>query len=821
MARRSIDKIRLTAILAALLILLTGTVAAQGGPPSQTSSGDKERAVSPPSLADFMPWATGLSDRLSVLKKNMQTLVDLSATGAQLQGLSKAVDGVSARLVKLKASVGYGFDQVAEVRSALGLQSNALAKVLDPLAAAIARMGAWEKEWSDENVRAREFRSSPPSGVAVSTIRPVLDQAQKTIDSALTLIAQRLKPLLEAQRQAGEIQAKISSMSTDVDGLIQTVRGGVFRKSDPSMFTGEYYDQFGPELWRELRRGIDLVSWPGQDFVARHGWPVFLQLVLAVVLALSIHRHRPFLERSERWRFLAGRPIATGLFVAVMTISPFQERPPALWLFLLWVVGGTALGRLAGALIVRPWRRRLLYALIFILIINQSFHMIALPRPLRGLYMFALALIGFVFFLWRARANARRGDSPFYTWVLRAGGLVLLMVVGAEASGYGALATRLFEASLKSVFVVLVAWMLMLLGRGGLEWGLYSSPLRNIPAWRRAADVIAGKAAFLLNIVIGGFFGVVVLCLWGAYGNPFEAIRDIMSLGITVATTRITIGLVLTAGALLYGSVLASWIVQAALAEGLLSQRQLEPGVRISIARLVHYAFVLIGFLLALATLGVSLREVTILAGALGVGIGFGLQTAVNNFVCGLILLFERPIKVGDYIQLGEQWGKIKHIGLRATIVQTFDNSEIVVPNNDLVANQVTNWTLSDRMSRINLPVGVAYGSDVSLVMETLRACAEENPLVLRSPSPQVQFTGFGESSLDFRLLAWVADVDSRLHAQTQILQEVDRRFRELKIEIPFPQRDVHIRSAADPTPPPSIGPAPSSADLAPRKEPG
>jgi small-conductance mechanosensitive channel len=292
-----------------------------------------------------------------------------------------------------------------------------------------------------------------------------------------------------------------------------------------------------------------------------------------------------------------------------------------------------------------------------------------------------------------------------------------------------------------------------------------------------------------------------------------------MSLGITVAATRITIGLVLTAGALLYGSLLASWIVQAALAEGLLSQRQLAPGVSSSIARLIHYAFVLIGFLLAVAALGVQLREITILAGALGIGIGFGLQAVVNNFVCGLILLFERPVKVGDYIQLGEQWGKIKNIGLRSTIVQTFDNSEIVVPNNDLVINQVTNWTLSDRMSRITIPVRVAHGSDVSLVMETIRACAEGNPLVMKNPAPDVSFIGFGESALDFRLLAWVADVDNRGHTQTEILREIDRRFRELKIEIPLPQREVRIRSAANSASPPVTRPGPFASGFVPRKE--
>jgi len=225
------------------------------------------------------------------------------------------------------------------------------------------------------------------------------------------------------------------------------------------------------------------------------------------------------------------------------------------------------------------------------------------------------------------------------------------------------------------------------------------------------------------------------------------------------------------------------------------------------------------GFLLALVMLGFEFRELAIIAGALGVGIGFGLQAIVNNFVCGLILLFERPIKVGDYIQLGEQWGEIKKIGLRSTIVRTFDNSEIVVPTSDLVSNQVTNWTLSDRKSRITIPVGVAYGSDVTLVMRTLLESVKDNPLVLKIPDPQVVFSGFGESSLDFRLMVWITDVDSRLRAQTEILQEIDRRFRELGIESPFPQRDLHLRTVAESASQAPMGSPPSHPGAAAPKE--
>jgi len=180
---------------------------------------------------------------------------------------------------------------------------------------------------------------------------------------------------------------------------------------------------------------------------------------------------------------------------------------------------------------------------------------------------------------------------------------------------------------------------------------------------------------------------------------------------------------------------------------------------------------------------------------ALGVGIGFGLQSVVNNFVSGLILLFERPVRVGDNIELGGNWSEIKKIGLRSTTVQTFNQADMIIPNADLVTNQVTNWTLSNRRVRLIIPVGVAYGSDVPLVIETLMACADANAMVAKTPAPQVLFLRFGESTLDFELRVWISDVDKRLTTQSELHQEIDRRFREAKIEIAFPQRDLHLRS--------------------------
>ena len=192
---------------------------------------------------------------------------------------------------------------------------------------------------------------------------------------------------------------------------------------------------------------------------------------------------------------------------------------------------------------------------------------------------------------------------------------------------------------------------------------------------------------------------------------------------------------------------------------------------------------------------GLDLQKFTIIAGALSVGIGFGLQNIVNNFVSGLILLFERPVKVGDTINIDDQWGTITRIGMRSTVFETLDRSEIIVPNSDLISQKVTNWTFTTNISRIVLTVGVAYGSPLDKVLEILMRVAQEHPEILKDPESSAIFTGFGESSIDFELRVWISDINKRLKVKSELGQAVDRYFREEGITIPFPQRDLHLRS--------------------------
>jgi small-conductance mechanosensitive channel len=246
---------------------------------------------------------------------------------------------------------------------------------------------------------------------------------------------------------------------------------------------------------------------------------------------------------------------------------------------------------------------------------------------------------------------------------------------------------------------------------------------------------------------------------------------------------------------IIYGAFLISRAVQSIMLQEIMPRYKIDKGVQLSIARLVHYTIIIVGCIVLLQVMGVSLTKLTILGGALGVGIGFGLQTIVNNFASGLILLFERPIKVGDTIEIGTEMGEVKHLGLRSTIIKTFDNAEIVVPNSDLIAGQVTNWTLAERKARIKLPIGVAYGSDIAKVLEILLNVAAEHPMTLTTPAPRALFRSFGASSLDFELRVWVADFSDRRLVESELNQELNNELAIAGIEIPFPQSDLHIRT--------------------------
>lgn len=241
--------------------------------------------------------------------------------------------------------------------------------------------------------------------------------------------------------------------------------------------------------------------------------------------------------------------------------------------------------------------------------------------------------------------------------------------------------------------------------------------------------------------------------------------------------------------------VVSRWI-RGWITNRLLSRSRLDQGMRHAIGTIFRYLVLALGLLIILQNAGIDLTTFNVLAGAVGIGVGFGLQNVANNFISGLIILFERPIKVGDRIEVGDVNGLVTAINTRSTTVVTNDNIAIIIPNGKIIMENVINWSYTDDKVRVRIPVGVSYSSNVELVTRVLTDAAGANPDVLSDPEPQVRFLAFGDSSLDFELLVWTrSHIHRPLDLSSALYYDIFRRFRAEGVEIPFPQRDVHLRT--------------------------
>ncbi len=265
-----------------------------------------------------------------------------------------------------------------------------------------------------------------------------------------------------------------------------------------------------------------------------------------------------------------------------------------------------------------------------------------------------------------------------------------------------------------------------------------------------------------------------------------------------IGASAVTPGALLTGLALLLATFLAASSAQRGVLR-LLVRRDLSRGAQAAAGKIVRYTVGVVGVAVAVSSLGIDLTALLAASSILLVGLGFGLQNFAQNFVSGLILLVEQPIREGDVVRVGDTLGVVTDIGLRATRVVTRDQVTIIVPNSELVSTQVVNHSRPTSHLRISVQVGVAYGSDTDLVRRALLGSAEAHPRVLREPAPEVRFLDFGESSLDFSLLVWISDPRDDLRIASDLRFAVDAAFRRAGIAIPFPQRDLHLVSGLDP----------------------
>lgn len=264
----------------------------------------------------------------------------------------------------------------------------------------------------------------------------------------------------------------------------------------------------------------------------------------------------------------------------------------------------------------------------------------------------------------------------------------------------------------------------------------------------------------------------------------------------SINQTPISISSLFFFALILFAFVLASRILKNKLLNKILTKFNIEEGLQFTLLRLTQYITIFIGLVVAFQFIGIDLSGLAVILGFLSVGIGFGLQNITSNFIAGLILLFERPIKVGDRVTVGNTEGDVENITIRSTTIKSLNNISIIVPNSDFITATVTNWSYEDTKIRVDLDVGVSYDSDLDLVIKALMEIADENPEVLQNPRAEVHLKEFGDSSWNMRLRIWIADPKRHYYVRSAINMAIVRKFRQYNIEIPFPQRDLHVRSS-------------------------
>lgn len=373
---------------------------------------------------------------------------------------------------------------------------------------------------------------------------------------------------------------------------------------------------------------------------------------------------------------------------------------------------------------------------------------------------------------------------------------IVLIALVLELSGYGLLALYWLTSWGRTAVVVLWSMLLFFVL---LEW----NPI--VEKYQDAPDGTTGVPKKSIRWVIVQFLmlvwfanGIILLIFaWGGKQSFLLKVFGFLRHSYQVGNMNFSLmGLVVAILILLLTQFVAR-VWQQVFRQNILNQSGMEEGLQDSITTISVYVVWAVGILIALNAFGFNATSLTVVLGALGIGLGFGLQAIFNNFVSGIILLFERPIQVGDDIEVGGRWATVRKINVRATVVQTYDNASLIIPNSDLISSQVTNWSFKDKRLRRNVEVGVAYGSDVELVRDTLMEVAEKTPRILKLPKPDVIFKEFGDSALIFVLRIW-SRVEYFYSVESDVRYEITRLFREKNIEIAFPQRDLHLRSGFD-----------------------
>ncbi len=723
----------------------------------------------------------------------------LDSTAASIERLRSELDpqrllDASARQIeRLRQAVARDDALLASAQSALEKRSDLLATMTRDIQ---DRLVSWQLTAA---AAARE--QAPP---------PVLRRVAQTVD-ALRLEESRLRAqrdrLLEVQGRASDLRAELGRVAALVDEAETTLERQLFEVESAPLWRAVAQRGRPGALRGEVRQALRETGRDAASFAAEEEGRLWIHLavVLTLAVALTVLR-RPVAALAAGDAALAGavrmlsRPWSAALLLSLPLMGGFSPPLPPTLRDLLFLALLAPLLRLLPGLVPDAFRRPL-FALAALFAVDKLAS-IAPPRTLLARLAVLAVSAGAIAALLKGLRRggwARALPDGFWGAATRSAsatalGLLAVSVV-SNVVGNATLAERLTHATLASAIFAAGLVGVQAVVEGAWAGVLHLPVLQARPLVARHRPLLVRRVASLLRIAFLALWATRTAVEFGVADAAGDLLASVLELRLKIGGLDVSLGNVAAFAVTLALAVAVSRAVRFVLDEGVFTEVALPRGISAAVSTTVQYALIVLGFSWAVLASGMEMSRFSVLVGALGVGIGFGLQNVVNNFVSGLILLYERPVQVRDVVEVGGVIGEVTRIGVRSSTVRTFAGAEVIVPNATLISADVTNWTLSDRRRRVEIAVGVAYGAPPQRVIELLLATVRGRAGVLGDPAPVALLLRFGESAVEFSLRFWTADFDTWQVLASDVMIDVHASLARAGIAIPFPQRDLHVRS--------------------------
>jgi len=797
-------------VLVALGFTVCGHAAA---PQAQAPAASPPPQAAPPS-SDAIP-VTEIAAQAAATTELLRELASRFAPSVEVEAIQRALPEAR-KLIELEseatADLLRGQPSLAaiakqqELWKARQLQTDrwlsALTRRTTDLQAEMGRLTDLQARWRRAQAAAQAAKAPAPVLQQVADLVAGLAAAQAQLQAELTIA-------LDLQSRVAQEAARCSAVLAQIVRAQGQAMGGLFVRDSLPIWNAEGWAE-GHAVVRGRARDALASRWDALVQYARdpfQGWPLHVgSFLLLAGLFCAARRRAPAWTAAGQPLSSAtaalGHPYSAALIVPLVLASGFTSAvPPTLRQFfeICALVPAIRLARPMLDRRVAPW----LYTLGFLFLVDVARQHLAGVPAFEQAVLIAEMLAGggaLGYALTRGRLHRAgldaHGASPLFRVARRTAPLVLGafgVALIAGVLGYLRVGRLLAAGILSSGALALMFYACVLVGNGLVGVALQVWPLRLLQMVQRHRDLLARRTGTVLRWGAGVGWTVRTLNYVGLLQPVLAAGAAVLAARLERGAVSLSLGDVVEFVLVVWLAYLVSAFVRFVLEEDVFPRVRLPRGFSYALSRVLTYVLITFGFLLGLGVLGLDLTKLTILVGAFSVGIGFGLQSVVNNFVSGLILLFERPIHVGDVIHMGDLAGEVRRIGIRASVVRTWQGAEVIVPNAQLITERVTNWTFSDRRRRIDLPVGVNYGAPLEQVTQLLESVAQAHPRVLRDPAPEACFMRFGDSAIHFELRVWIDDFAQWVQIHTELAAVVYRALQGAGMHIAFPQREVRL----------------------------